>query len=127
MTEIGKALPLIGLFVGLAALGFGTWAIRFVWRSTRRVMREDGTRIRIATILLGITFAAGVSAIKYYPDARTMIYGFPFASFVFEQRNGHWLDFVGPFTIPALAGNAIAGFLLPFVATALLLRKRQAS
>jgi formate/nitrite transporter FocA (FNT family) len=56
-----------------------------------------------------------------------MFFGFPFLSFVFQRRNGQWLDFLGPLTVPALVGNAIVGFLLPFVAVALLIKKRRAA
>lgn len=34
---------------------------------------------------------------------------------VFRLDNGHWIDYVGFLTTPALIGNVLAAFLLPQV------------
>ena len=122
MNGLAKALPIIGFVIGPLTLIGGAYAARFVVRSTNRALRSDGFRIRIAVILLGLASAVLVSCIKYYPNPDTMVYGFPFLSFIFQKGGGQWLDFMGPLTIPALVANAAAGFLLPFIVTAFLLR-----
>lgn len=127
MASILHALPIVGLVLGLALLVVGYRSSRLVWCRTAAQIRPDGLRIRIATILVAVATSAGVSSLKYYPDANTMVYGFPFASFIFQRRHGQWLDFVGPLTVPALLANAVVGFLLPFVAALLLLKKRPAA
>jgi hypothetical protein len=127
MAAMLYALPMVGLVLGLVLLIAGAWAVRSVWRLTRQHLHEGGRRIRVATVLAGVAGAVLVSMIKYYPNRDTMIYGFPFVSFVFERRNGQWLDFVGPLTVPALLANASAGFVLPFVVVALHNRRRTAA
>jgi hypothetical protein len=66
--------------------------------------------------LLGLICAAVLFLVGgYRPSPVEQYFGLPFFSFAFIKRNGMWLDYLGPLTIPALLGNAYVGFTLPFM------------
>jgi hypothetical protein len=52
---------------------------------------------------------------EYHPSPTERYFGLPFLSFAWIKRDGHWRDYLGPFTLPALLGNVFVGFGLPFV------------
>ena len=83
--------------VGLGALGF--------WRALRSSLtRRQRVVIWVTAVLLG----AATLLLPAYPiDWRTRAIGFPLpAAFFQRDDDGHWLDFVGPLTVPFFFANA---------------------
>lgn len=115
-------LPLIGLILG-AAVGYaGFLSVRSFFRAVHR------TSIRTALVLLGCVAAATLFAFgEYRPSPTERYYGLPFFSFAFIKRNGHWLDYLGPLTFPALIGNLYVGFVVPFILAEAVRRVRRVS
>jgi hypothetical protein len=101
------------VLVVVAVLGF--------WKAIRA---KVATRQRIAVWTIAVVTGAASLLLPAYPiDSRTRAIGFPLpAAFFQKDEHGHWLDYVGPLTIPFFYGNAVvnAGVILfigVFVAT----------
>ena len=117
-------VPLLGCVFGLAALIAGYYSVRLVWRETYREPKGRRLASRAVLLLLGFIATIPIGSINYQVAPTISIYGFPFLSAVFEKRDGRWLDFVGPLTLPAFLANAIVAIVLPFILAACYLRLR---
>jgi len=71
----------------------------------------------------------GVSSLFFfYPvDERTVVFGVPFPSYVFQKVGGGWADFVGPLTLPATVLNFLVALWSPRVYEKWRERKRRQS
>ncbi|HEY3969260.1 MAG TPA: hypothetical protein VGM05_32210 [Planctomycetaceae bacterium] len=111
--------------LGILICGGGFFAGRYLYVaiSARRIGGRwivGESVVAVIGILLG-----GFLAVVVYPYSPTArIVGFPFISAIWELSDGTWLDFVGPLTLPAAIGNVVAGFALPQILFALVVRRR---
>ncbi|HXH41386.1 MAG TPA: hypothetical protein VNN08_22350, partial [Thermoanaerobaculia bacterium] len=81
---------------------------------------------RVVVTLIGVVLGFGVLAVgDYYMSPTEHVIGFPFLALMFIKKRGVWLDYLGPFTVPALLANGYVGFTLPFIAASVWLRSRQ--
>ena len=119
-----KYMPIGGLVIGLCLFLGGVWGVRVVWIETANQLRGRRWASRAALIMVGLFLIGPVAALRYPLDARTVVYGFPFMSAIFQLRDRVWEDFVGPLTVPAVIDNAVVAFLLPFAVAALFLKAR---
>jgi hypothetical protein len=111
--------------LGILICGGGSFAGRYLYVaiSARRIGGRwivGESVVAVIGIVLGCFLA--VVVYPYSPTAR--IVGFPFMSAIWELSDGKWLDFVGPLTLPAAIGNVVAGFALPQILFALVVRRR---
>jgi len=115
-------LPNVGLLLGVVMLALGTWSVRFSWQrigsGRRHMLAVIGVACAVAVFMLG----------EYRPSPTERYVGFPFLAIAFIKRGNVWLDYLGPFTVPALVANAYVGFTVPFItASAWLLVRRRAA
>jgi hypothetical protein len=113
-------LPLIGLILGVAVGYVGFRCLQSFFRGVRR------TAPRIALVILGCICSIALVAFgEYRPSAAERYVGLPFFSFALIKKNGHWRDYLGVLTIPALIGNLFVGFTVPFIAADAARRRRR--
>jgi hypothetical protein len=105
------------LFLGLAPVGF--------WKALRSPLpRRRRVGLWVIALLIG---GATVRMPGYSIDSRTQAFGFPLP-YAFFQRdaNGHWLDYVGPLTVPFFYANAVVNGGVVLLVGSLLLKRRRA-
>jgi hypothetical protein len=105
----GTTLVVIHL-VGLLTLITGLLA----FLRNRRL--RGSLRQRVLTAIVSIALVAWSFQLSYALDDSHRIIGFPFMAAVFERSGGHWTDFLGPMTYPALLGNCLVAIALPQLA-----------
>ena len=50
---------------------------------------------------------------EYHVRSDLRMFGVPFVYAALQFKLGHWIDYTGFLTLPALVGNAAVAFLLP--------------
>jgi hypothetical protein len=110
--------------MGILICGVGFFAGGFVYVaiSTGRIGGWWIVGASVVTVI-GILLGCFLSVVEYPYSPTARIVGFPFVSAVLELSDGRWLDFVGPLTLPAAIGNMAAGYLLPYIVFALVVRR----
>ncbi|HEY2323267.1 MAG TPA: hypothetical protein VGJ82_10450 [Thermoanaerobaculia bacterium] len=103
-------VPLVGLILGVVVGYAGFLSLRAFFRA------EPRKNFRTALVLLGCGAAVALFVFgEYRPSPTERYYGLPFFSFALLKKNGHWRDYLGPLTFPALIGNLFVGFVVPFI------------
>jgi hypothetical protein len=108
---------------GMLLLGFSVWAWRQnrmapvpemppLWRYVWRLRWPTGVVFGVAALFLHYSVSG--------PRDQYKVYGVPFVSYVFDQNK---FDYVGPFTVFAVALNFVTWALLPQVLLWLIGRK----
>jgi hypothetical protein len=113
MFPIMESAPIILAVLGLAVLALEIWAARL----NRRTSRALSKRVRViyarCAPLIGVILVIGSLYPHYQLRSDLRIFGVPFTAVAFQFERGHWIDYAGSMTLPALVGNAAVAFLLP--------------
>ena len=113
MAWIMDWMPIILAVLGLAVLACEAWAATLNRKRTRGLPRPVRIAYVASTSLIGVLLLIASFYPQYQVRSDLRIFGVPFVTAAFQFERGHWIDYTGFLTLPALVGNAAVAFLLP--------------
>jgi hypothetical protein len=106
-------LPLIFAVLGLALLASELWATQLNRRTSRALSKRTWVAYSTSTSVIGFLLVVASFYPEYYVRSDLRMLGVPFVTAALRFERGHWIDYTGFLTLPALVGNVAVAFLLP--------------
>ena len=106
-------LPLIFAGLGLALLALELWAARLNLRTSRALSKTVRIVYSTSTSVIGFLLVIASFYPEYHVRSNLRMFGVPFMTAALQFERGHWIDYTGFLTLPALVGNVAVAFLLP--------------
>jgi hypothetical protein len=106
-------LPLIFAVLGLALLALELWAARLNRRTSRALSKRVRVAYTTSTSVIGFLLVIASFYPEYHVRSDLRMFGVPFVYAALQFKRGHWIDYTGFLTLPAVVGNVAVAFLLP--------------
>jgi len=116
-------LLLAFMVLGIAGMVGGSVAMMRNIRQARLRPSKRKVLVVIAVFGIGVALALASFRVVYPYGERTKVVGFPLPAASWEKHGDHWLDFVGPLTLPFSWANAWFAFVLSHLVFRALQRK----